>query len=120
MPWPLTAAERARERFEHQAEDARERLQVIKDARNNALQAIRVSLLYLRAEAEEMRAKGAPKITDLEVRETLEAIDEQLGELVHHIVSDLEDMETGEGRHNPAELAAEAAEARADAMRDER
>lgn len=120
MAYPLTAAERAADRAERQAEDAAERLQTIKDARNAALQAIRVALLYLRAEAEEMRASGAPKITDLELRSTLEAIDEQLGEMVFHIVDDLEAMECGEGRHDLAADADQAAEDRADAERQER
>lgn len=117
--YPLTAKERAAERAEAQAEDAAERLQIIKDARNNALQACRVALLYLRSEAEEARAKGAPKITDLEVRETLAVVDEALCEMVFRIVDDLEDMECCQGRHELAALADEAAEARADAQRDE-
>lgn len=118
--YPLTPQERAAERAEAQAEDAAERLGLIKEARTGALHAIAVALLYLRAEAEAARAHGAPTITDLMMRETLEAVDEQLGEMVHHIVADLEDMEMGEGRHDLASAADDAAERRADAEREER
>lgn len=116
----LSSYDRARERAEHQAEDAAERLQAIRDAQNEALTAIKAAIEKYADEVDAQGMSGAGWFAAGAVLEILEAVRERLDEAAHSVVSDLEDMECGEGRYDFATLRAEHDEARRDAERDER
>ncbi len=116
----LSRNECARERADYIAEDARERLANIAEMRSAISNAIWAMLKNLRDEALANRLSGGPDVPDEAVRRSMAVIDDELKDMVFAVVSDLEDAEIGEGRHDLAALAEEAAERRADALREER
>jgi hypothetical protein len=108
------------ERAEHQAQDAAERLEAIQDAQNEALAVIKAAIEKLADEVDAQGMAGAGWFAAGAVPEILEAVRERLDEAAHSVVSDLEDMECGEGRYDLATLRAEHDEARRDAEREAR
>lgn len=115
--YPLTRRELADERAAEASEDARERLQNIRDARNEALAAIKAAVDKLIEVADAQRKHGSTPEKDR--RDGLEAIDEQLGEIIHGAVSGLEDYEIGEGIYDTDSARDDAAEAEWDRRKEE-
>lgn len=79
--------------------DAAERISAIRDAHNEALATIKLALLHLRSAAHEHRLIAGPVIGSQALHDTLRRIGYELDDMTHAVVTDLEDYELGEGRH---------------------
>lgn len=88
----LTASDRLADRAEAQAEDARERLSTIADARAEALSKITAALDEFIETVDRERVDNKD-ISENERRTAIEMLDEQLGEIDCDAVRSLERME---------------------------